>query len=69
MRRYDVKGVPTIVFLDARGAERAVCVDGFYAARPILGHMAGLKKSLLRTVIQKKPTNKGDDHAQCPVFS
>ena len=44
LRRYDVKGVPTIVFLDASGKERTdLRLVDFIPPGEFLGHMADAK--------------------------
>jgi thiol:disulfide interchange protein DsbD len=45
LKEYGVKGVPTIVFLDARGEERSdLRLVDFLPPEPFLGRMADLKK-------------------------
>jgi thiol:disulfide interchange protein DsbD len=45
LKQYGIRGVPTIVFLDARGKERAdLRLVDFLPSDPFLGRMADLKK-------------------------
>jgi thiol:disulfide interchange protein DsbD len=46
LKQYDVKGVPTVVFLDARGSERIdLRLVDFLPPEPFLSRMADLKKN------------------------
>jgi thiol:disulfide interchange protein DsbD len=46
LKKYDVKGVPTVVFLDARGSERIdLRLVDFLPPEPFLSRMADLKKN------------------------
>ena len=45
LKQYGVKGVPTVVFLDAQGKERTdLRLVDFLPPEPFLGHMAQLKQ-------------------------
>jgi thioredoxin:protein disulfide reductase len=47
LKQYEVKGVPTIVFLDAGGKERTdLRLVDFLAPEPFLNHMAAMKQAL-----------------------
>ncbi len=47
LNRYEVKGVPTIVFLDAKGEERLdLRLVDYFPPESFLGHMAEITKSL-----------------------
>jgi len=44
LKQYGVKGVPTVVFLDARGKERiGLRLVDFLPPEPFLGHMSGIR--------------------------
>jgi thiol:disulfide interchange protein DsbD len=46
LKQYGVKGVPTVVFLDARGKERTgLRLVDFLPPEPFLGHMSGIRGS------------------------
>ena len=52
LKRYEVKGVPTIVFLDARGEERIdLRLVDYFPPESFLGHMAQI------TMTSKEPDN------------
>ena len=46
LKRYDVKGVPTIIFLDPKGEERVdLRLVDYFPAKSFLGHMVEIRKT------------------------
>jgi len=50
LKRYDVKGVPTIIFLDPKGEERVdLRLVDYFPAKSFLGHMAEIRNTSIES--------------------